>query len=653
MYDDHMTDHVYNVADVRSIEVLSEIERFPDCWRFSEVYLSTFCDGTNRSDVLFYKARSMYREYNRQLPEMIEKNESSPGFEYKKIMREFCQKRILEVVRILTNLVNQHRCNSGEIQSDNQYFVMNERYHEMVMMLDKALLDYLVFNMTEVQTCLLCHAVAGKLIHSHYIPKSIIQEFVKQMGVDPGASIYIFSPTGHPSDWRFKSAAKVTFSMLCESCDNKILSRDENDFKRGVFDKVYISNSPGLARSVHTIPYNQYLLRFAAGLLFRNIAPLYSQVCAETGGFKELHHVMQACRSIVLEQTEVSTGNCINIFLLALPSSMPESMTVTPGWDKFVTASLSPYLAYKLFMPGKPMIPKHPLCCMVKIGVLLFVTSFDHDLEMQLMKCNSQSLILSESSLLYIPEDKMRSACIPEQLWWSLAGWAKKEVNTSVSAVLSTEPQKVKSKAASSTHASRIGSFIATELDSTPIAYQSFDLKKFSDSTTLQTVVANMLPPWFSLNFNNHNTLPEKVIEVPAGHIILLHQPFQTNKGAECYAVLAKLEQETIRVRKSKKKTDNPAYSWLLKPYVLIYLQQNGINHKTVIKVGFCISETEYYVEGALPGCPPKMIESPYLQEIINQVPGVVHTLLQSKGFLSLKSLLFWQESMRKVTKVR
>lgn len=576
----------------------------------------------------------MYYEYNRELPEMIEKSETLPGFEYKSKMREFCQKRILEVVQILTNLTN-NQCHD---------FVTVKYNNEVETMLDKALLDYLVFNTAEVQTCLLCHAVTRKLIHSHYIPKSIIQEFVKAMGIDPGESIYIFSPTGHPSDWHFKSAAKLTFSMLCGSCDGKILSKDENSFKKYIFDQVYERGNPESAQSVHTIPYGEYLLRFAAGLFFRNIAPLYSQVCAEIGNFEELHHLMQLCRSIVLEQAS-ALDSCIKIFLLALPLSTPDSL-VTPGWDKFVAASLSPYLAYKLLQPGKPMIPKRLLCCMVKVGVLLFVTSFDRDLEVQLLSHSSQSLILSgasDSALLYIPKDELRSACIPEKLWWSLIGWAKKEVNTSLSTVLPIVPKKVKSKTVdSSTQSGQVANFVFNSAQSSS---KAVDTDKTSDSRS-PTVIANMLPPGFSLNFNEHNTLPEKVIELPAGHDVLLHQPFQTSKRAECFAVLCKIKEDGVA---KGKKANQPAYSWLVKPYILMYLRQAGPDNTSVIKVGFYVNETDYSVDGALPGCPPKMTESPHLQEIIIQVPRVIHSLLRSKGFLSMKSLSFWHVSVRNI----
>lgn len=632
-----------NYTDKQSIVVLDKLGRYTDCWRFCMAYLSNVPeDDTDRNEILFYMAKSLYQEYNRELPELMERCNTSPGFEYKTMMQQFCQKRILEVVKTLTNL--EHLCKTVRKSSAQGNIVLQEilkYYDEITMMLDKALLDYLVFNMTnEVQTCVLCYSVADKLVHSHYIPKSIIQELEKVMGVDNKGRIYIFSPTGHPSSWQFKSAGQLTFSMLCKACDGKILSQDEKRFKAKFFDHIYIPDNPDALKSMHTISYDSYLFRFAAGLLFRNVAPLYSQVCAEVGTFKELHQMMQICRSIILEPDRAQNTS-IRIFILALPSSTPKSL-ITPGWDKFVTASLSPYLAYKLLLPGKPMIPKRLLCCMVKIGILLFVTPFDHDLEIQLLRCCSHSLISSGISDLYIPKEEMRAGVIPDKLWWSLVGWAKKEINTSLSTVLSVVPKSVDRL----THSSRLASSL---LASTPDSSATNDPKhdKASDLTKAKTVIANMLPPGFSLNFNEHNTLPDRVIELPAGHTVLLHQPFQTSMKAECFAVLGKLKEDTNV--KGKSKGHQPAYSWLPKPYILIYFRQAGVDYKSVLKVGFYISESEYNVTDTLPGCPPKMTESPHLQEIIIQIPSIVRSLLRTKGFLSLKSLLFWYESVKNV----
>lgn len=633
----------YETTDRQSIVVLDKLGRYPDCWRFCVAYLSNVSeDEVDRNEILFYKAKSMYQEYNRELPELIETSSTSPGFEYKTKMQWFCQKRILEVVQSLTSLV--HYCKTVKESGVQGSYMLDQKYDEMMTMLDKGLLDYLVFNTKgEVQTCLLCHSVAGKLIRGHYIPKSIIENFEKAVGINKGSKVYVFSPSGHPSSWNFKSAGQLTFSMLCKTCDGKILSQDENRFKTKFFDQVYKSDNSESVKSVHTIPYDSYLLRFAAGLLFRNIAPLYSQVCAEIGTFKELYQMMQICRSAILEPTNIQNTH-IKIFLLALPSYTPESL-ITPGWDKFVSLSLSPYLAYKLLLPGKPMIPKRLLCCMVKIGVLLFVTPFDHGLELQLLQCCSHSLIssgTSDSGILYIPKEKMRSACIPVKLWWSLVGWAKKEINTALSTTLSVAPQSSERL----THSSRLASSLLTSTqDSSVVSDPNHD--NTSNLSKTKTVIANMLPPGFSLNFNEHNTLPDEVIELPTGHTVLLHQPFRTSTKAECFAALGRL-QESANLQE-KMKGHQPAYSWLHKPYILVYFRQTGVDYKSVLKVGFCINECSYHVENALPGCPQKMIESPHLQDIIIQVPSIVHSLLRSKGFLSLKSLLFWYESVKNV----
>ena len=39
------------------------------------------------------------------------------------------------------------------------------------------------------------------------------------------------------------------------------------------------------------------------------------------------------------------------------------------------------------------------------------------------------------------------------------------------------------------------------------------------------------------------------------------------------------------------------------------------------------------------------MNDSLELKELIEQVPDIVHDMLRAKGFRSLKSLLFWQQS--------
>lgn len=590
-----------------------KLKRYADCFVFCNDYISSLTndDGNAYNTVIvqLHQAKSMFHDYNRELMERFEQNKKMPGFEYKNMMRLFCNNRILEVVKTLAKVKKNHE----ELFDD-----------EAAYMLDKALLDFLVFSTKEITTCLLCLSWAQKLIHSHYIPKAILQEFVKAMGLDPNASVFMFSPTGHPSDWQFKSAAKITFSMLCKTCDGTVLSKDENLFKSRFFNKLYQKNSPGSHIQAHSIPYARFLYRFAIGLMFRNIAPLYSSVSAEIGEFSQLHNLMQSCRDVIISTS--SSHPLPNIYMIVLPSQIPDELPKVAGWDKYVTMTNSPYAAYKLLQPGEPMVPKRLFCFMVKIGVIVFVISldkeFDKDLEAVCPKYKIQ--FDCDMAEMYIPDDKERSRCIPPKLWWSLLGWARLEINNALSYILSTKPP---SKAS---NVSQAGLMVKDILE--------------SKEPRVSPVTANLLPPGFELNYEKHGTLPEKVIVIPDGHAVLLHYAFSSTIGSRGYAALCrqipgKLKPEDLESCHKEKRV----YNTFMEPYVLVYLQDN--RKKMHFKIGFTLNEEDLTIKDTFPGVPAAMKDSVELKEFIEQIPDkFCAIILRAKGFRSLKSLLYWQE---------
>ena len=593
--------------DVNDVSALYNTGRYPDCWLMCQILL----DNESLHEVKVYQAKSAYHDYNRELMHKREKSSHLPGFEYKKMMQAFCRKRILPVTKMLALILQEER----------------EKYKhdsEVIQMLDKALLDFLVFNNFNVTTCLLCHCYTEKLVLSHYIPKTILQSFVKGLGFDPGASVYVFNPGEHPSEWQFKPASKIAFPMLCSTCDNHVLSRDELMFKVKVFDKLYDSSTAESYLLSHSIPYSQFLYRFASGLLFRSIAPLYSEVCSEIGNFICLHELMLTCRKFVL----CAAGNfCCkgqDIYLLALPFQLPSSFPPITGWENYVQMANSPYCAYKLLRPGEPMVPKKLYCCMVKIGILLFVAPFDTELMKDLAElCGSLRIHEDEDNfVLHIPENLERQNFIPTKLFWSLMGWARKEISTAATVAFATETSS-KSKASSN-------------------AKLVADAAIKSSSAMSHPVVANMLPPGFGLNFDKHGTLPQDVVKVPQGHVVLLHQSFLSAE-MRCYLVLAKLEEKIPSKKGDKQK--QPVYSIFSHTYALVYMHKarSGV----ILKAGFYIDEECYLVKSNLPGCPNLMKESPYLQDLISSVPIMVQSMLRSKGFRNLQSLLFWHESLK------
>ena len=604
-------------AGLDDIELFYYLKRYFHCIKYCSFFIdkSLYKCGYDKMKAQLYRAMSMYHVYNCELMERIEKQKQMPGFEYKDMMRNFCKSHILQVIKTLA-YVKQNAGRQALEDNTTQDLFNNETTY----MLDKALLDYLAYNTKEVSICLLCHSKAQKLVHSHYIPKAILQEFVKALGVDSGESVFFFSPTEHPSNWQLQSAAKVTFSMLCKACDGTLLSKDENLFKANVFNIVYQPNSPGSFLEEHSITYTQYLYRFAVGLLFRNIATCYSSVYAEIGETRNLHSVMQSCREVLLNLPSSSRPK---IYMLALPLQLPSSLPQIYGWKKYVLMTNSPYAAYKLLRYEEPMIPKGLYCFMVKIGAILFILSLDADFDKELKKTSSSFEILSSgvdtecNFRITIPANSDRSRYISQKLWWSLLGWAKKEINMAASINLSVkQPTKVSQKFPD-------GAWI----------------KDLLDSVASQPVLANLLPPGFELNFEKFNTLPEKVIVVPNGHAVLLHSSFKATLNAKCYAVIAKKVSNTERTSKAKPSL----YSLKTQPYILVCLQD--VSKKLVIKVGFFIDDKSLQVIENLPGVSASMKESLQLKELIEQVPDIVCAVLRKKGFTSLVSLLLWQES--------
>ena len=71
------------------------------------------------------------------------------------------------------------------------------------------------------------------------------------------------------------------------------------------------------------------------------------------------------------------------------------------------------------------------------------------------------------------------------------------------------------------------------------------------------------------------------------------------------------------------------------------------LKKKYVLKTGFSVDDKDHKIRDALPGCPTSMKDSELLRKLTEQIPDIIGGLLRSIGFRNLKSLIFWQESMK------
>lgn len=606
-------------VSIDNIEVLYGMKRYRDCFASCEQFLKSHQDTDSVLTIRkckLYKAKSMYYEYQCDLLKKIESSDAMPSFEHLEAMKAFCKNQIVPVIKILAFL-----CNEESSHGDSTEHLLMHSDDELHNMLDKALLDILVYNKSnQVSICLLCHKKAKKqLVHSHYIPKSILVEFVKVMGLEPGARVFLSA-----NNWQYRSAGQATFSMLCRHCDGVILSEDEKLFKEKFFCSVYdLPMKSNIHMLAHSLAYGQYLYKFAAGLFFRNAAPLYSGIYAEIGDVLDLQALMESCRKTIFNLP--CTSEQSKFYLLFLPLKLPPEVPQLAGWDKFAVMNCSQYGAYKLLRPGEPNLPKTIYCFMVKIGVLVFLVSLDLDLDKDLLATCPECQILNGDGVFNIPDNENRLHCIPRKLWWSLVGWAKLEINQSLSALSVIKPPVEIS-------------------DRPPAGY--LILSDVIHSEKASPVTANLLPPGFELNFERKNVLPDKVIVVPDNHDVLLHYSFKTTSGSQGYAILGRKKQ--VNDASNSKGIKKPVYSVIASPYILLFVED--AKKKLSLKTGFMIDEATLAVTGTLPGIPKDSLE---IKDFIDTIPEIISSLLCGKGFRSLKSLLFWQDVLDNISRNR
>ena len=167
---------------------------------------------------------------------------------------------------------------------------------ECEQFLDYALMDYTrelnKRSSKDSLYCMLCHK-KQPIVRSHTIPEALLNIIFEK-----DQEIAMMGPSSLSLDSRIKTAHTVTFNMLCNMCDNEILSRDENLFIENVAKPVY-QTSPG---HFIKIAYDKWLHSFCAGIIFRSLA-LTRGVTGSTNA-NDIHELFRYCRSIVKPSAE-------------------------------------------------------------------------------------------------------------------------------------------------------------------------------------------------------------------------------------------------------------------------------------------------------------------------------------------------------------
>lgn len=166
---------------------------------------------------------------------------------------------------------------------------------ECEQFLDYALMDF-IRELNKRQSkdslyCMLCHKKQA-IVRSHTIPEAVLKTIFKK-----DQQMFMIGPSGLSLDSQAKTLHNQTFNMLCNTCDNEVLSRDENVFTENVVKPIYNASPMGHLEKVDEIPYDKWLYRFCAGMVFRCLA--LSRGVTGSSNAEEIHQLFHHCRSVV------------------------------------------------------------------------------------------------------------------------------------------------------------------------------------------------------------------------------------------------------------------------------------------------------------------------------------------------------------------
>lgn len=178
-------------------------------------------------------------------------------------------------------------------------------HKENVYQMDKELAMFLDISMMEcVQgknrlhetgLCMLCLQHCKKLIRSHIIPRSILQNFRRATQRYNGNKVFQIST----DPMKYFTDKTLTRNLLCENCESLLNIHGEQDFCEKFFKKIYNLVDPECLSAAHDLHYGDWLYHFFMGLIFRGIAAFIG--IPNFVNDKEFHELFSICRKFLLK----------------------------------------------------------------------------------------------------------------------------------------------------------------------------------------------------------------------------------------------------------------------------------------------------------------------------------------------------------------
>jgi len=453
-----------------------------------------------------------------------------------------------------------------------------------------------------------------KLIHSHLIPKSILDRFTQALPAPKNLKIFAASHTGtllEIDKGKVYSPKPLGRDMCCWNCENILSSKGESTFMKMFFNTVYNLADPQSSKKEHFIEYGPWLYHFCAGLLFRNILLPPITFLNEN----EIYQLLQQYRNCILNLEVLDETECPDIYVLFTPLTAEENELKYGVMNRVLSSTLEWHFGRFNLDSGKAdatsSFKAHFF--LIHIGQFNVLVKLSPSANCQI---DERFRIQAKGGLYHVLPEEDRKKFIPLGMWELLRDEAKHH------------EQELLEKSSDSRQEIEISPGIVQTkaMDTFKMIDGIFKELSLSEQNIQQRIspdkpkTLNYLPSEFQIHSHSTN----KLFLLPQCHSVIAHHTFvfdETNS------------EETVFVCIEKRDGFN-----LCKPYVIWHYFVPGLE----FSIGFFLNQQSLSLEEPLNDA--KALHTFQSKESLtatkHKISAVLPKLLLSKGIVNFGSFV-------------
>ena len=493
---------------------------------------------------------------------------------------------------------------------------------EASAMFDRLMMDC-IFEANMLDKCYRCYCCRQnlkmptiprsqqKLISSHIISRSILEEFASSLSVSNKQVLFVQRTSIGAAQNRAIAPKELAYYMLCHRCEGIISTFGETQFLPEFFRKVY-SKESDLKGECH-IEYGPWLHQFCISLLFRAL----HWGSDDYVNSEAIYDVFKYCQAEILnwstKESNVHMKPDLYIFITPLSVDLNEKQYGYMNW--FLSGGLGEYFGHDDLSSKQALIKAGFF--VVHFGCINVFVNFNG-------KCFhgdkfSQFRVNPSGGIFKVPKPDERKSLIPPELW-SFFRHLSNQAKRTIWEISDTLASK---------------SLDNTSFDSKPELQDGkndiYGIKKamLTDAEPIMTHLVleketfiNFLPKEFSVRPQNS---PTRKLILPKGHHLLLHANYVRGPG----------EGSTFFIA-----TGTSGKYPVDKPYVLWHFYDPGshINCGAFFDVETLQIKDFLLSDNSLLFSYKKGLS--HVQAAKERMPKILDDLLRDKGFSCMTSLL-------------